>query len=94
MKSINCKGHLIDLKQARVMGILNLTPDSFYDGGQLNTESEILKHTEKMLFEGATFIDVGGASSRPGAQIVNLDIELKRVIPVIEILIKEQIQRK
>lgn len=89
MKNINCKGKLIDLTQARVMGILNLTPDSFYDGGQFSTQSQILEHTKKMLLEGATFIDVGGASSRPGASIISENEELKRVIPAIKALQKE-----
>jgi dihydropteroate synthase len=60
MSSINCKGKLIDLTTPKVMGILNITPDSFFDGGKFSSDANILKHTEKMLSEGATFIDVGG----------------------------------
>lgn len=71
------------------MGILNSTPDSFYDGGKFNNDAKILLHTEKMLNEGATFIDVGGYSSRPNAKHINEDEELKRVVPVIELLVKE-----
>lgn len=86
--TINCKGQLIDLSRPRVMGILNLTPDSFYDGGKYKNEVDILNQVEKMLDEGATFIDLGGYSSKPGAAFVEEDEELKRVIPVIELLIK------
>ena len=89
MSSINCKGKLIDLDTPKVMGILNITPDSFFDGGKFRSDANILKHTEKMLSEGATFIDVGGYSSRPNAQHISEDEELKRVIPVVELLIKK-----
>jgi len=89
MSSINCKGKLIDLATPKVMGILNITPDSFFDGGKFRSDANILKHTEKMLSEGATFIDVGGYSSRPNAQHISEDEELKRVIPVVELLIKK-----
>ena len=88
MSSINCKGKLIDLTTPKVMGILNITPDSFFDGGKFRSDANILKHTEKMLNEGATFIDVGGYSSRPNAQHISEDEELKRVIPIVELLIK------
>jgi dihydropteroate synthase len=66
------------------MGILNLTPDSFYDGGVFNKKDRALAQTEKMLLEGATFIDVGGASSKPGAVEISIDEELSRVLPIIE----------
>jgi dihydropteroate synthase len=86
--TINCKGNLIDLTAPRVMGILNITPDSFYDGGKYKNESEILNQVEKMLSDGATFIDVGAYSSRPGAQHISEEEELKRIIPVINLLQK------
>jgi dihydropteroate synthase len=86
---INCKGKLIDLSTPRVMGILNITPDSFYDGGRNKRLQDYLRHTEKMLQEGATFIDVGAYSSRPGAVNISEEEELNRIIPVIEALIKE-----
>lgn len=89
MSSINCKGNLIDLSTPKVMGILNITPDSFYDGGSYTSDKDILTKTEKMLSEGATFIDVGGYSSRPGAKHISEEEELQRVIPVIELLVKE-----
>lgn len=85
--NINCRGKLIDLSIPKIMGILNLTPDSFYDGGTLKSDNEILQRTEKMLTEGATFIDVGGYSSKPNAEDVDCDEELKRVIPVFELLV-------
>ena len=85
--NINCSGKLIDLSTPRVMGILNLTPDSFFDGGNLKNDEDILNKVEKMLNEGATFIDVGGYSSKPNANDVSENEELKRVIPVIELLV-------
>ena len=89
MKTINCKGKLIDLSQPRVMGILNLTPDSFYDGGKLTSEKNILLQAEKMLNDGATFLDLGGYSSRPGAEFVSKSKELSRVLPVVTKLLEE-----
>jgi|TARA_B110000967_G_scaffold167709_1_gene176373 dihydropteroate synthase len=86
--TINCKGTLVDVSSPKVMGILNITPDSFYDGGKYKNESEILQQVEKMLFEGATFIDVGAYSSRPGAQHISEEEELKRIIPVLTLLMK------
>ena len=71
------------------MGILNCTPDSFYDGGQWNSDATILRHVEKMVHEGATFIDVGGYSSRPNAQHISEEEELKRVMPILKMLVKE-----
>lgn len=87
--TINCKGKLVDLSSTKVMGILNITPDSFYDGGKFTNEKAILSQTEKMLSEGATFIDVGAYSSRPGAKHISEDKELARIIPVINLLTKE-----
>lgn len=86
--TINCKGNLIDVSSPKVMGILNITPDSFYDGGKYKNEADILSQTEKMLLEGATFIDVGAYSSRPGAAHISEKEELKRILPVIELLVK------
>jgi len=82
--NITCNGKLIDLTTPKIMGILNVTPNSFFDGGMFNNLDAALAQTEKMLSEGATFIDVGGASSKPGATEISLDEELSRVIPVIE----------
>lgn len=86
--TINCKGTLIDLSTAKVMGILNLTPDSFYDGGALKTDATLLSQAEKMLTEGATFLDIGGYSSRPGATDISVAEEINRVIPAIELVLK------
>lgn len=87
--TINCKGQLIDLSTPKVMGILNLTPDSFFDGGRYQDGASSLKQVERMLNEGATFIDVGAYSSRPGAEHVSEEVELQRLIPVLELILKE-----
>ncbi len=86
---INCKGNLIDLSQPKVMGILNVTPDSFFDGGINVSDVSILKKVEQMLLEGATFIDIGGYSSKPNAVEVTATEELNRVLPAIELIVKE-----
>jgi len=89
LKTINCKGNLIDLSTPKVMGVMNLTPDSFYDGGKLTSKKEILLQANKMLKEGATFLDLGAYSSRPGAQFVSEKEEMHRLLPVIKILLDE-----
>ncbi|NDV43536.1 dihydropteroate synthase [Flagellimonas sediminis] len=86
--TINCKGDLIDLATPKVMGILNLTPDSFFDGGSYKGESAILKRVESMLNDGATFVDMGAYSSRPGAEHVPEVEELKRMIPIVKLILK------
>jgi len=86
--TLNCKGKSIDISSPKVMGILNVTPDSFFDGGLYKDEASLLLQTEKMLIEGATFIDVGAYSSRPGAQHVSEDEELKRIAPVVDLILK------
>ncbi|MCW4468830.1 dihydropteroate synthase [Flavobacterium sp. MFBS3-15] len=85
---INCKGTLIDLSEPKVMGILNCTPDSFFDGGKYGNEAELLKQAEKMLSEGADFIDVGAYSSKPNADFVTEQEELERIVPVVELVLK------
>lgn len=87
--TINCKGTLIDLSSPKVMGILNITPDSFFDGGKYKNDTDILVHVKKMLVDGATFIDVGAYSSKPGAIKISEDQEIKRILPVIDLLIRE-----
>lgn len=84
--TINCKGRILHLDKPIVMGVLNVTPDSFYDGGRYVSEKEVLKQAELMLMEGATFIDVGGMSSKPGAEVIPEEEELSRVIGVIELI--------
>ena len=86
--TINCKGKLIDLSSPKVMGILNITPDSFYDGGKYSNDTTILKHVELMLNEGTTFIDIGAYSSRPGAAHVSEKEELNRVLPILDLVLK------
>ena len=88
-KTLNIGGKLVDLRQPKIMGILNVTPDSFYDGARYKTDEEIINQAEKMLTEGATFIDVGGYSSRPGAKEVSLTDELNRSIHAIRLILKE-----
>ncbi|MEO6166289.1 MAG: dihydropteroate synthase [Chitinophagales bacterium] len=87
--TLNCRGRTLDLSTPIVMGIINVTPDSFYDGGKLSTEKELLLYAEKMLLEGAAILDVGGASTRPGANEVTAEEELSRVIPAISAISKQ-----
>lgn len=87
-KTINCKGQLIDLSVPKVMGILNVTPDSFYDGGRYRNSSSIMRQVDTMLEEGATFIDVGAYSSRPNADHVSEAEELSRIIPIVDLIVK------
>jgi len=89
MKTINCKGNLINLEIPKVMGILNLTPDSFFDGGRYNSKKNAILQTERMLKEGADFIDIGAYSSRPGATDIPETEELKRILPVIRSILNE-----
>lgn len=86
--TINCNGQLIDLSTPKVMGVLNVTPDSFYDGGSISDDKTLMTKVETMLNDGATFIDIGGYSSRPGADDIAVIEEIKRVIPKIELIIK------
>lgn len=86
---LRCGRHLLDLSFPRVMGILNVTPDSFSDGGQHVALDDALRHAERMLAEGAAMIDVGGESTRPGAAPVSPQQELDRVAPVVEALVRE-----
>lgn len=86
--NINCNGKLIDLTSPKVMGILNVTPNSFYDGGIYADEKSVLNQVEKMLVEGAAFIDVGGYSSKPNAEEVSEQEELRRVIPTVQTILK------
>ncbi len=87
--TINCAGKLVDLSTPKIMGILNVTPDSFYDGGVHNSDKKILKHVEKMLNDGAVFIDIGAYSSRPNGINVDENEELNRVVPALELVINK-----
>lgn len=86
--TINCKGQLLDLSSPKVMGILNITPDSFYAASRNEPDVVFLRKAEKMLVAGASIIDVGGYSTRPGATEISASKELKRVLPAVELLVK------
>lgn len=87
-RSINCKGKLLSFSQPLVMGILNITPNSFFDGGQHNSMQNAVTQTKKMLDDGADIIDIGGYSSQPNADFVTEEMEIDRLIPVIDVMVK------
>ncbi|MEQ8705751.1 MAG: dihydropteroate synthase [Phaeodactylibacter sp.] len=84
--TLNCRGTLLSLQSPQVMGILNVTPDSFFDGGRYTRQDALLRQAEQMLKEGAAILDIGGMSSRPGAELISVEEELQRVLPAIEAL--------
>ena len=86
---INCKGTLIDLSTPKVMGIVNLTPDSFYDGGNYKDLAAVISQVGTMLQEGVTFIDMGAYSSRPGATDISIQEEERRLLPIVEEVVKQ-----
>jgi dihydropteroate synthase len=86
--TINCKGQLIDLITPKVMGILNVTPNSFFDGGKYKNGSDMLSQVEKMLNDGATFIDIGAYSSKPNAEFVSEAEELQRIVPIVHLILE------
>ena len=85
-KILRCGELSLDLSVPHVMGILNVTPDSFSDGGKHNGKAQALAHAKQMIADGATVIDVGGESTRPGASVVEVEEEIRRVVPVVEAL--------
>lgn len=85
-KILRCGELSLDLSLPHVMGILNVTPDSFSDGGKHNGKAQALAHAQQMIADGATVIDVGGESTRPGASVVAVEEEIRRVVPVVEAL--------
>ncbi len=87
--TINCKGRIVDFETPKVMGILNLTPNSFYDGGKFTDEHSALLQAEKMLSEGADFIDLGAYSSKPNAAFVTEADELERIVPIVRTILRE-----
>jgi len=87
--SINCSGRLVDLNTPKIMGILNLTPDSFSDGGKFNNEKSALLHAEKLLKDGADFIDIGAQSTRPNAEYLSAEEEIRRIGNMISLIKKE-----
>jgi dihydropteroate synthase len=84
--TLNCKGKLSDLNTPKVMGVLNVTPDSFYDGGKFKNDKSFLSQAEKLIGEGADFIDIGAYSSRPGADFVSEKEEINRLIPIVNLI--------
>src|SRR5450631_1312894 len=86
MYSLNCRGRLLSWKSPIVMGILNVTPDSFYSGSRIYSEDMLLRRAENMLTEGAMILDLGGLSSRPGAEEISIEEEMERVIPAISLI--------
>ena len=86
--TINCKGQLIDLTSPKVMGILNVTPNSFFDGGKYKDGSQMLSQVAKMLSDGATFIDIGAYSSKPSAEFVSEEEELQRIVPIVNLILE------
>jgi len=87
--TLNLKGRLTQVDRPLVMGILNITPDSFYAGSRWSDEQEILQRAEKMLSEGADIIDIGGQSTRPGAERISAEEEINRVVPAIQSVLKQ-----
>ena len=87
--AINCNGKMLDFEEARIMGILNITADSFYDGGKYNSIEQAILRTEQMIDEGAHLIDVGAFSSRPGAKLISQEEEVDRLLPILKELINE-----
>jgi len=88
---LRCGTLSLDLSQPHVMGILNVTPDSFSDGGEHNTQEQAIAYALQMMADGATVIDVGGESTRPGASVVEIEEEIRRVVPVVEELSKHNV---
>lgn len=86
--TLNVRGRLINFSKPKIMGILNVTPDSFYDGFRYTDEASMAKQVEKMMGDGADFVDVGGYSTRPGAAEISLAEELSRTIPVVRFIAK------
>ena len=89
MFTLNCLGRLLVIDKPLIMGIINATPDSFFEGSRFNGADEIVKQAEKMLTEGAAIIDIGGQSTRPGSQLVSANEEIERVVPAIDAIIKK-----
>ena len=89
MFTLNCRGRMLTIDKPIVMGVINITPDSFFSGSRIQDKEAISQAVKKMLSEGATVVDIGGQSTRPGSEKVSVDEEMKRVIPAIEFIIKK-----
>lgn len=88
MFTLNCRGKILVIEKPAVMGIINVTPDSFFKNSRVQDSGNILKLAEKMILEGADIIDIGGQSTRPGSERINADEELQRVLPAIELILQ------
>ncbi len=88
MFTLNCKGRLLIVDKPLVMGIINITPDSFFEGSRFDDVDKVLHQTEKMLNDGADIIDIGGQSTRPGSELISADEEIKRIIPAVDAIAK------
>src|SRR5215831_13585569 len=86
MFTLNCKGKLLSVENPLVMGIINTTPDSFYEGSRFSGRDEILAQAEKMIAEGVDIIDIGGQSTRPGSKSISAEVELQRVIDGVKVV--------
>lgn len=93
MNTLNCRGTLLDLSKPIVMGILNVTPDSFFDGGKYDSAENMRSQVRNMVADGADIIDVGGMSSKPGAEIIDVAEEIRRVLPALQWIAKEYPQQ-
>jgi len=89
MFTLNCKGRLLVIDKPIVMGIINVTPDSFFGGSRFNGVDEIIAKAEKMLDDGADIIDIGGQSTRPGSELISADVEIERIVPAIKAIAKK-----
>src|SRR6185503_19232584 len=89
MFTLNCRGKILVIEKPIVMGIINITPDSFFSASRAQNNDAILRKAEKMLSEGAAIIDIGGQSTRPGSDNISIDEEMRRVIPAIEVILKK-----
>lgn len=87
-QTITCKGRILNFTKPHIMGILNVTPDSFFKDSRVNPDDSLVEKARRMLAQGASILDIGGHSTRPNAQPVSLEEELQRVVPVVEIIAK------
>jgi len=92
MFTLNCRGNILVIEKPIVMGIINITPDSFFAASSVQNNEGVIRMAEKMLYEGAAIIDIGGQSTRPGSEKISLNEEMQRVIPAIEIILKKNPQ--
>jgi dihydropteroate synthase len=88
-KTWNVRGRLVDVSSPLIMGVINLTPDSFYAGSRLSSTADVLRAVEHMIKEGADIIDMGGYSSRPGATDITVEEEIQRTLPVVQATVRE-----